>query len=308
MGGTMDRRKFLKNALLWSAGTGMQIPIFDISRVAAATPSPIVAVVNGKPYDALVEKTLEVLGSITRFVRPGDTVVIKPNIGWDRKPEQAANTHPQVVRKLAELALQAEAGKVKIFDRTCNEKRRCYVNSGIQKEIEAIGDDRVIMEHIDNRKFIPVDIKKGKSLQRWEIYRDAMDADCYINVPVAKHHGLSGLTLGLKNSMGVIGGNRGSLHFSLGQKLADLATVLRPSLTIIDATRMLLRNGPQGGDIDDVRIADTLVATTDPVAADAYATTLFGQPYDQLGSTVAAYQMGLGEMNPDQMQIRKLQL
>ena len=161
---------------------------------------------------------------------------------------------------------------------------------------------------MDNRKYVPMDIRKGKSLNRWEIYRDALEADCYVNVPVAKHHGLSGLTLGLKNSMGVIGGNRGSPHFSLGQKLADLATVLRPHLTVIDATRMLMRNGPQGGRIEDVKIADTLVVATDPVAADAYATTLFGMKPEEIGSTKAAFHMGIGEMDLAKMQIHELKV
>ena len=164
------------------------------------------------------------------------------------------------------------------------------------------------LEHIDSRKFVPVNIKKGESLKRWEIYRDALEADCYINVPVAKNHGLSGLTLGLKNSMGVIGGNRGSLHFDLGQKLADLATVLRPTLTVVDATRMLMRNGPQGGRTSDVKVADTLIVTRDMVAADAYATTLFGMQPEDIDSTVEAARMGLGVMDLNKMQISTVRL
>jgi uncharacterized protein (DUF362 family) len=144
---------------------------------------------------------------------------------------------------------------------------------------------------------VPVDIKRGKAVRRLEIYKDALEADTYINVPVAKHHSLSRLTLGLKNSMGVLGGNRGQMHQNLGQKLADLATVVRPKLTVIDATRILLRNGPQGGDIDDVKILDTIVASADPVACDAYATTLFDLHPNEISSTVAAYKLGLGEMD-----------
>lgn len=302
----MDRRKFLKDVLLWSAGIGMQIPVLDISTVFGSQAQPDVIEVKGKVYREIVRRALEALGGMDQFVSSGDVVVIKPNIGWDRKPEQAANTHPEVVRTLAEFALDAGASKIKIFDYTCNEKRRCYVNSGVQDAIKGLGDKRVRLEHIDNRKFVPVDIKKGKSLTRWEIYRDALDADTYINVPVAKHHGLSRLTLGLKNSMGIIGGDRGSLHFNLGQKLADLATVVQPTLTVIDATRILLRNGPQGGRLGDVRVADTIIASVDPVAADAYATTLFNMKPDEIGSTKAAYKMGLGEMNIDKMKITSI--
>ncbi len=304
----MNRRTFLKDVLLWSAGIGITVPVLDITQTFAMAPRPEVVKVTGSAYDKLVVAAIENLGGAKRFVSSGDSVVIKPNIGWDRRPEQGANTHPAVVKKLVELVLDSGASKVVIFDHTCNEKRRCYVNSGIQDVIDGLGDKRVRLDHIDKRKFIPVDIKKGRSLTRWEIYRDALDADVYINVPVAKHHGLSRLTLGLKNSMGVIGGSRGRLHFNLGQKLADLATVVRPTLTVIDATRMLLRNGPQGGNVDDVRIADTLIASADPVAADAYATTLFDMEPEDIASTQAAYAMGLGEMNIKKMDVRELTL
>jgi uncharacterized protein (DUF362 family) len=304
----MNRRQFVRDVLLWSAGFGLGVPCFDISALAVAPSPPLIGVTSGKDYRLLVEKAIEIIGGIKAFIKSGDKVVIKPNMGWDRTPELGANTHPLVVRRLAELALDASAAEVQIFDNTCNEKRRCYTSSGIIDELEKIGDKRIRWEHIDPRKFVPVDIVGGLSLKRWEIYKDALTADCYINVPVAKHHGLSRLSLGLKNSMGVIGGNRGKLHQNLGQDLADLATVIRPHLTIIDATRMLLRNGPQGGRIEDVKIADTVIATADPVAADAYATTLFGLLPEDIDSTVAAHKMGLGEINVQGMQIRTVQV
>ncbi|MGB3211232.1 MAG: DUF362 domain-containing protein [Desulforhopalus sp.] len=304
----MDRRQFIKEVLLWTAGLNLGVPCLKITSLRAAVPPPVLGVATGKDYRLLVTKVVEMLGGIGGFVKTGDTVVIKPNIGWDRTPEQGANTHPLIVRTLAELALDAGAAKVQVFDYTCNEKRRCYTSSGIIKELERIGDRRVRWEHIDRRKFVPVDIDKGKSLKRWEIYKDALAADSYINVPVAKHHGLSRLSLGLKNSMGIIGGNRGKLHHNLGQELADLATVVQPKLTVIDATRMLMRNGPQGGKIEDVEVADTVVASSDPVAADAYATTLFKLQPNEIASTVAAYEMGLGEMDTAKMEIKTVQV
>ncbi len=300
----MDRRKFLKQVARYGAGFSLSIPVLRIPEVFAAAPAmPEVARVTGGNYADLVVETINLLGGIGRFVKPGSKVVVKPNIGWDRKPEQAANTHPLVVKTLVKLALEAGAAEVRVFDHTCNEKRRCYNNSGIAEAITEIGDKKARIDHIDQRKFVPVKIEKGKALSDWLIYEDALTADCYINVPVAKHHGLSRLTLGLKNSMGVIGGRRGSLHHDLGQNLADLATVIRPSLTIIDATRILLDNGPQGGSLDDVKQLDTLIASVDPVAADALATTLFGLQPDAISATVAAYRMGLGEMDPEKMNI-----
>ena len=204
---------------------------------------------------------------------------------------------------MVEAALAAGAARVLVFDRTCNEPRRCYASSGIEAAVQAIGDRRAVIEHADPRKFVPVEISRGQALTRWDIHREALDCDCYINLPVAKHHGLSGLTLGLKNAMGAIGGNRGTLHHDLAQSLADLATVLQPKLTLIDATRILLRNGPQGGDVADVRRLDTLVASADPVAADAWATTLFDLRPETIASTVAAHRMGLGEMDLARMRV-----
>lgn len=307
-GKEMDRRQFVKEVLLWSAGLSLGVPCIKIAKSHASPPPPQLGVVSGPDYRLLVQKAIESIGGIGNFVKNGDTVVIKPNMGWDRSPEQGANTHPLVMRTLAELALDAGAAKIKVFDHTCNEKRRCYANSGIVDELKKIGDRKIRWEHIDERKFIPVDIKEGKSLKRWKIYKDALAADSYINVPVAKHHGLSRLSLGLKNSMGIIGGNRGKLHHNLGQELADLATVVRPKLTVIDATWMLLRNGPQGGRVSDVKVADTVIASSDPVAADAYATTLFGLKPHEIESTVAAYEMGLGEMDTQKMQVHVVQV
>ena len=301
----MDRRDFLKQVMLWSAGISTAIPSFQIvpELLAAAEQPPLVSHAKGKDYYALVAQVLEPLGTISKFVTTGDRVVIKPNMAWDRNPAQAANTHPQVVKALVELSLDAGAGKVMVFDRTCNEERRCYVNSGIQEAMATVKDSRLKYYHPDSRKFVPVDIKRGKAVRRLEIYKDALEADTYINVPVAKHHSLSRLTLGLKNSMGVLGGNRGQMHQNIGQKLADLATVVKPKLTVIDATRVLLRNGPQGGDIDDVKILDTVIASADPVACDAYATTLFDLQPEEISSTVAAYKLGLGEMDLAKMRI-----
>lgn len=304
----MDRRQFVKDVLLWTAGLGVGIPCLDISTLQATPASPLLGVVKGKDYLSLVQNAVELVGGMTAFVKPGDNVVVKPNIGWDRTPEQGANSHPLVVRALAELALDAGASRVQVFDHTCNEKRRCYRSSGIIEELKKVGDRRIVWEHIDRRKFMPIDIVKGKSLKRWKIYKDALAADCYINVPVAKHHSLSRLSLGLKNSMGVIGGNRGKLHHDLGQQLADLATVVAPKLTLIDATRLLLRNGPQGGRSEDVKLMDTVIASADPVAADAYATTLFDLHPREISSTVAAYKMGLGEMEIGKMVIKAVQL
>jgi len=300
----MNRRNFLKQVARWSAGISLTSPLVALlPRAGASTSPPLLSVTEGTDPAALVSKVLNPLGGMNAFVKKGDRVVVKPNIGWDRTPEQGANTHPEVVKAVVRLALEAGAGQVLVFDRTVNEERRCYVNSGIKAAVESLGDRRAQCLFIDNRKFVPVRIARGKSITEWEFYKDALEADAYINLPVAKQHSSSGLTLGLKNIMGVIGGSRGKIHFSLGQRIADLNLVLKPKLTLLDATRILLRNGPQGGDLKDVKALNTLVASSDTVAVDAYGTTFFGLKPEEVESTKAANQLGLGEMDLKKIKI-----
>ena len=290
----MERRAFLKILGLSSLfGTGMLRSLF-------AAEGPIVAVAEGREYEKITARAIAALGGMKHFVRPGDTVVVKPNIGWDRRPEQGANTHPLVVRTVAADALAAGAKKVKVFDRPCNDARRCYVNSGIEAALK--GMKGVELKHIEDERFRMVKLN-GRSLREWELYDEALSADVFINVPIAKHHGLTGLTLGLKNIMGVMGGNRGSVHRNIDGALADINVVMKSRLTIIDATRILTAHGPQGGDLSDVKILNKVIASTDIVAADAYATTLFGLRPEDVDTTVAAYRRGLGEMNIRRMRI-----
>lgn len=299
----MDRREFLERVAAWSAGACLATPVFSIPSILAAEEKPsgpsLLAVAKGQDYGALVARAMKSLGGMGAFVKQGARVVVKPNIGWDRTPEQAANTHPDVVKAVVRQCLDAGAKRVLVFDRTCNDARRTYVKSGIQAAVESIGDSRAQCVFQDKKKFVPVKIENAKSIHDFEFYRDALetDCDCYINVPVAKHHKLAKLTLGMKNIMGVIGGNRGEIHKDIHQRVADLNLVVRPKLTIIDATRILLRNGPTGGSLDDVKVLDTVIASADIVAADAYATTLFGMKPEELGATVAAAKLGLGEMD-----------
>lgn len=309
--GRFTRRGFLMRAAGFSAAA-VSSPMWwpeQTSVLALAdgqTKLPDLAVGVGKDASQLVDAVLKAVGGIGRFVKKGQTVVIKPNIGWDRAPEYAANTNPEVVAALAKQALDAGASKVSVFDRTCNNEQRCYANSGIGPALEKLGDKRIDMSFVDKRLWVDVPIEKGQSLKQWPLYKPALEADCYINVPVAKHHGLSRLTLGLKNTMGVIGGRRGKIHHEIAQNLADLATVIQPDLTVIDATRILLRHGPRGGNLADVEKPDTLIASTDPVAADAHATTLFDMQPNEIGSTRAAAAMGLGEMDLDKLEIAKV--
>jgi uncharacterized protein (DUF362 family) len=291
----MDRRSFLKTACAASiCGPTLLRDAF------AAVEPPLVAVAEGSDYPAITRKVIGALGGMRRFVRVGDVVVVKPNIGWDRSPEMAANTHPMVVRAIAEECLAAGAKKVKVFDNTCNDSRRCYVNSGIENALKGLKG--VECKHIEEERFRKVNLN-GRYLKEWELYDEALTADVFINVPVAKHHGLSRLTLGLKNIMGVMGGNRGFIHRNLDVAIADVNSHLKSHLTIIDATRILTAHGPQGGNIADVRKLNKVIASIDIVAADAFATTLFGLKPSDIPITVAAHARGLGEMNLEKIKV-----
>jgi uncharacterized protein (DUF362 family) len=249
------------------------------------------------------------LGGIKSFVSRGDVVVLKPNIGWDRTPEQAANTDPAVVVAIVELCLSAGAKEVRIFDRTCNEPRRCYANSGIPAAVEEYArkrgaSDAVRVYHAEDRKFRRTSIPGAIAMKEWDLHRDALEADRIVNVPVAKHHSLATVTLGLKNLMGIMGGNRGQIHFHLPECLADLNRRVHSSLTVIDATRILLRNGPSGGSLADVRATGKIFASADVVAADVVAAEkVFGYKPGDVVHIRKALEAGIGVSSPGQIRL-----
>ncbi len=293
----MDRRTFLK-----ASGAATLLAPSLIREALAAKELPLVAVAEGSDYPAITRRAINAVGGMKRFVKPGDVVVVKPNMGWDRSTELAANTHPQVVRAVVEECLAAGARKVKVFDNTCNDARRCYVNSGIENALK--GMKNVECKQLEPERFRKITLN-GQFLKEWELYDEALSANVYINVPVAKHHELSKLTLGLKNVMGIMGGKRGYVHRNLDTALADVNAHVKTHLTVIDATRILTKHGPQGGNIADVKVLNKVIASTDTVAADAFATTLFGLKPADIPVTVAAYKRGLGEMNLDKIRVVK---
>lgn len=289
----MDRREFIKTsifaALGFSAFGGFNRFVRD---VCASEPFDLM-VARGSSPAAVTEAAISGLGGMGRFVSPGDRVVVKPNIGWDRRPEQAANTNPEVVASLVTLCYAAGAGTVHVFDHTVNDARRCYRQSGIEDAARAAG---AVVDYIDKRKFRDVKLR-GYALREWPLYGEVLDADAVINVPVAKTHGIATLTLGMKNLMGVMGGWRFRIHQKLDGSLVDVALAVRPVLTVLDAVRILTAQGPQGGDPGDVKKLDTVIAGVDPVAVDAYGATLFGMEPRELEYLGIAEEAGLGTMN-----------
>jgi uncharacterized protein (DUF362 family) len=216
---------------------------------------------------ALVERAIADMGGMGRFVSRGETVVVKPNIAWDRLPEHAATTNPEVVAAIVRLCRSAGARSVIVTDVSCNEAEACYERSGIAAAARGAGAEVVLPE---TRFFTRVDLK-GDTLGEWPVLEPFLDADKLINVPIAKHHSLTGVTLGMKNWYGLIGGDRNRLHQRIHESIVDLTLFAKPTLTVMDGWRVLMRNGPTGGDVDDVEAKHTIVASVDPVAVDAYA-------------------------------------
>jgi uncharacterized protein (DUF362 family) len=273
-----------------------------IAGAAEKAARPDLVVAHGASPEKIVKAALDAMGGIREFISRGDIVVIKPNIGWDRTPEQAGNTNPEVVAAVVKLCFEAGAKKVKVFDRPVNDPRRCYVQSGIMTAAKALGAD---VDYMDERKFKDVDIK-GVALKSWPLYSDIFDADKVISIPIAKHHGLAKLTMSMKNWMGVMGGSRRQIHQKLDESLVDLSMKIKPTLTILDAVRILTANGPQGGSLADVKKLDTVIVGFDPVAIDSYGATLFGMKGSDLGYVTIGHKLGLGQMDLNKVRIRKV--
>lgn len=227
---------------------------------------PEMAIILGDDPAQLARLAIAELGGIRRFISRTDIVVVKPNIGWDRTPEQAANTNPAVVAEVVRQCWDAGAKKVIVTDVSCNEARRCFERSGIAEAARHEGADVLLPDPSD---FKDVDLQ-GSVLRNWQVFAPFLNADKIINIPIAKHHSLTGTTLGMKNWYGILGGRRSQLHQRIHESLVDLADFIRPTLTIIDCYRVLIRNGPTGGNLEDVILKKTIVAGTDPVALDAY--------------------------------------
>ena len=298
----MKRREFIKSAAVLGIGLSFPDSLSHFISFAEAAENPDLAVVTGSSPSAITNAAIDALGGMKRFISRGDIVVVKPNMAWDRLPEQAANTNPEVVSAVVKLCFEAGARKVKVFDRAVNDPRRCYIQSGIADAARALGAD---VDHVDNRKFKDFTIK-GDALASWPLYTEIFEADKLINVPIAKHHSLAKITMAMKNWMGVMGGSRNTIHQRLDESLADLALVIKPVLTVLDAVRILTANGPQGGSLDDVKKLDTIIAGVDQVAVDAYGATLFSMKGSDLGYVRIADKMGLGTMNISKLKIKKL--
>jgi uncharacterized protein (DUF362 family) len=263
-----------------------------------------VSVAYGGDPRAITRAAIAALGGIERFVRPDDDVIIKPNICVDyHPPEYAATTNPTVVAALVDLCLGAEAKRVRVMDTPLGgTPESAYAASGIGEAVKAAGGEMEVMSPV---KFASFAIPAGRDLTAWEVYRDVLEADVLINVPIAKHHSLARLSLGIKNLLGVIA-DPNRMHRNLGQRAADLVSLVRPTLTVVDAVRILTAHGPTGGSLSDVQRTDTVIASHDFVAADAYAATLFDLSGADIAYVKAAADMGLGVLELETIKIEEI--
>jgi uncharacterized protein (DUF362 family) len=262
---------------------------------------PQLAMVEGESPAAITREALSLIGGMKAFVAKGDKVVIKPNIGWDRTPEMAACTNPEVVKTIVELVLDAGAKRAVVIDNTTNQAKRCYVRSGIQEAVKQAGGDILFVDDYRVKKTA----LKGELLKEWEVLLDVIESDKIINVPIAKHHSLCRLTLGAKNWLGATGGARNQFHQDLDKVVVDLAAFFKPRLTVLDAYRILVRNGPQGGRVSDTELRKTVIAGTDPVAVDALAASFFDVAPRDLPYLGLARERGLGEFDLAKVRLEK---
>ena len=296
----MKRRDFITSAA--AAGLALRFgPRSLAGPVPAPAPVPVLAAIEGQSPAAITREAIAALGGMKAFVSKGDRVVIKPNIGWDRTPEMAACTNPEVVRTLVELVLDAGAKKAIVIDNSTNQAKRCYIRSGIQEAVKQAGGDMLFVDDYRVKK-MPL---KGEWIKDWEVLLDVVESDKIINVPIAKVHSFCRLTLGMKNWLGATAGARNQFHQGLDKAVVDLAAFFKPRLTVLDAYRILVRNGPQGGRLSDTEMRNTVVAGTDPVAVDAFGASLFPVEPREMPYLELARARGLGEYDLGKVRIEK---
>jgi uncharacterized protein (DUF362 family) len=292
-----------------SATAGQTSSPVQVTRPPLSTPSAVpsfaqMAVTRGGEPEILVQRAIAALGGMEQFVKPGNDVIIKPNICVAyHSYEYAATTNPWVVGALVKLCLAAGAKRVRVMDYPFGgEAAEAYAVSGIAEQVNAAGGS---METMAPFKYVTTTLPNARALKNTDIYDDIMKTDVLINVPIAKTHGMAGLTLGMKNLMGTVR-NREIIHHKMGQNLADLAGFLKPTLTVIDAVRILTANGPTGGNLDDVKKMDTVIASRDIMATDTYAASLFGVDPNSLAYITAGREAGIGQGDLSQVKIEEI--
>jgi uncharacterized protein (DUF362 family) len=302
------RRSFLKTGVALTAGIslGGLNRLFAVPEAAAANSRSVLAAVRDGSRAQMCDQALRMLGGIETFVKKGQRVLVKPNIGWDVPPERGANTHPELVARIIEICQAAGASSMTVFDNSCDQWQRAYATSGAEEACRKTG--ATLVNGKDLSLYRQVEIPKGVKLKSAKVHSLYLDSDVVINAPVLKHHSGTLMTACMKNLMGVVW-DRGFYHSNdLHQCIADLLTLRKPDLNILDAYHPMVRNGPRGKSADDVVVMKTLLASSDIVAIDAASAKLLEhQPADVRHVALAA-EMGIGVMELERVEIRRFKM
>jgi uncharacterized protein (DUF362 family) len=312
----MDRRDFIKTLALTGAAFavktngGLDILAQTVKNSPAEKPVDLVAVMGGEP-DAMFKKAIAEMGGMSKFVKNGYKVVVKPNIGWDKVPELAANTNPKLVGEVVRQCVAAGAKEVIVFDNTCDNWRKCYENSGIEAEAKAAGAKMIPAN--EESYYRKISLPKGKKLKDMKVHEAILDCDVWFNVPILKNHGGANMSISMKNLMGIIW-DRKIFHISnLQQCIADMCTLeKKPVLNIVDAYRVLVTNGPRGKSTEDVVLSKALFMSQDMVAADTAAVKYFSQikniSLDDVKHISLGQELGIGTMNIDSLNVKRIKM
>ena len=311
----MDRRDFLKTlAVTGAVMTVQRSEAMDILAQkltnAGGGKVDLVAVMGGEP-EAMFRRAITEMGGMKQFIKPGQKVVVKPNIGWDKVPELAGNTNPKLVAEIVKQCLAAGAKEVTVFDHTCDDWQKCYKNSGIEEAAKAAGA-KVMPAHLESY-YKPVSLPKGVRMKSAKVHEAILNSDVWINVPVLKNHGGANLTISMKNHMGIVW-DRGFFHRNdLQQCIADICTISKPAvLNVVDAYRLMKTNGPRGKSEADVVLAKGLFMSPDIVAVDTAATKFFNQvekmPLEVVGHLAKGEELKIGTMDINRLKVKRIKI
>ncbi len=311
----MKRRDFFKSAAvvgiasIFKPGT-LAASTTAASKVSVQATTDMVAVMGGEP-EIMLNRAMKELGGIGKYVKKGQKVVIKPNIGWDKKPEMAANTNPELVGALIKLCKSAGASEVLVFDHTCQDWQKCYVNSGIKAAVEKAGGKMIPGN--DESYYREVEVPQGVHMKKAKIHKAILDCDVWFNVPVLKHHGGAKNSISMKNLMGIVWDRQFFHSNDLHQCIADAATMhKKPALNIVDAYRIMKSNGPQGKTEADVVTLKSLIISPDFVAADTAAMKMFSQvqPTDiaDVRYIAMAEKLRVGTQHLEKLNVKRIKL
>lgn len=308
----MNRREFFKKSIQAGVVTGAAVTfpgfvsqLFARKSYAVTSEYDLVAVRGGEA-EKMFDEAIKTFGGMNKFVKKNQTVVVKPNIGWDVPPERAANTNPNLVKRIVEHCFEAGAKDVYVFDNTCDDWRRAYSNSGIEKAAKDAGA-RVVPAHTESN-YQSVNIKNAKRLQQAKVHELILSTDVFINVPILKHHSSTKLTIAMKNLMGVVWDRRYWHRNDLNQCIADYTMYRKPDLNVVDAYRVLKQNGPRGVSLADVVLMKSLIVTQDIVAADAASSRLLEFQPDAIPHIDIAGKMNIGNPDLNSLNIKRIML